>query len=135
MTNHHDIHVFNFTHLTRSHHFIQAARCSSMILSIHGALGCQIDPYWWTLFLIPASAPRLVFCVCACVCVCLCMCMYVCLCMCSCMCMCMCMCVFVHVCVFLIISVILISFTTIPLTHIIISCSYVYVILFLSVPM
>ena len=40
------------------------ARCSSMVRAFaHGAMGCLIDPSWSgpiELFLIPASAPRLV---------------------------------------------------------------------------
>ena len=40
------------------------ARCSSMVRAFaHGAMGGQIDPSWGgpiELFLVPASAPRLV---------------------------------------------------------------------------
>ena len=40
------------------------ARCSSVVRAFaHGAMGCQIDPSWGgpiELFLVPASAPRLV---------------------------------------------------------------------------
>ena len=40
------------------------ARCSSVVRTFaHGAMGCQIDPSWGgpiELFLVPASAPRLV---------------------------------------------------------------------------
>ena len=41
------------------------ARCSSMVTAFaHGAIGCRIEPSWGgpiELFLIPASAPRLVY--------------------------------------------------------------------------
>ena len=40
------------------------ARCSSVVRAFaHGAMGCRIDPSWGgpiELFLVPASAPRLV---------------------------------------------------------------------------
>ena len=43
---------------------LQGARCSSMVRAFaHGAMGYRIDPSWGEhieLFLIPASAPRLV---------------------------------------------------------------------------
>ena len=43
---------------------LQGARCSSMVRAFaHGAMGCWIDPSWGgpiELFLVPASAPRLV---------------------------------------------------------------------------
>ena len=41
------------------------ARCSSMVRAFaHGAMGRRIDPSWggpFELFLVPASAPRLVY--------------------------------------------------------------------------
>ena len=43
---------------------LQGARCSSVVRAFaHGAMGRQIDPSWGgpiELFLVPASAPRLV---------------------------------------------------------------------------
>ena len=42
----------------------EGARCSSVVRAFaHGAMGCRIDPSWGgpiELFLVPASAPRLV---------------------------------------------------------------------------
>ena len=44
--------------------FYKGARCSSVVRAfIHGAMGRRIDPSWGgliELFLVPASAPRLV---------------------------------------------------------------------------
>ena len=45
--------------------FIEGARCSSVVRAFaHGAMGRRIDPSWSgliELFLVPASAPRLVY--------------------------------------------------------------------------
>ena len=45
-------------------HFVCGARCSSVVRAFaHGAMGRRIDPSWGghiELFLVPASAPRLV---------------------------------------------------------------------------
>ena len=55
--------------LRRTHNFIivirrRGARCSSVVKAFaHGAMGRRIDPSWGgpiELFLVPASAPRLV---------------------------------------------------------------------------
>ena len=47
-----------------SYFSFQGARCSSVVrVFAHGAMGCQIDLSWSgpiELFLVPASAPRLV---------------------------------------------------------------------------
>ena len=50
--------------LQLSPHSYRGARCSSVVRAFaHGAMGCRIDPSWGEpieLFLVPASAPRLV---------------------------------------------------------------------------
>ena len=66
-----DIYIYIHTHTnTHIHTYIHTyiyvgARCSSMVRAFaHGAMGHRIDPSWGggpiELFLIPASAPRLV---------------------------------------------------------------------------
>ena len=44
--------------------FVAGAKCSSVVRAFaHGAMGRRIDPSWggpFELFLVPASAPRLV---------------------------------------------------------------------------
>ena len=53
-----------FTRKNVAHSKIEGARCSSMVRAFaHGAMGHRIDPSWCEpieLFLVPASAPRLV---------------------------------------------------------------------------
>ena len=50
--------------LKSRHHVSSGARCSSVVRAFaHGAMGRRIDPSWGgpiELFLVPASAPRLV---------------------------------------------------------------------------
>ena len=58
------IHLLQGRKETVSGSHLAGARCSSVVRAFaHGAMGRQIDPSWGgpiELFLIPASAPRLV---------------------------------------------------------------------------
>ena len=55
---------FNFIIIEHFNSVVIGARCSSVVRTFaHGAMGRRIDPSWGgpiELFLVPASAPRLV---------------------------------------------------------------------------
>ena len=63
-SSHHSVLSCRRTVLSFIHSLIREARCSSVVRAFaHGAMGRRIDPSWGgptELFLVPASAPRLV---------------------------------------------------------------------------